>query len=59
VRQVFPLPTLDYSSRLPAQDASLTGLHIVNSAHILNGTLNVNETVQLAEQAAARLIERV
>ena len=27
----------------------------MNSAHIVNGTLNVNETVQLAERAVERL----
>lgn len=31
---------------------SVPGLWIINSAHIVNGTLNVNETVQLAERAA-------
>jgi protoporphyrinogen oxidase len=56
VRQVFPLPTVNYSAKLPAQTTSLPGLHIINSAHILNGTLNVNETIQLAEKAAARLL---
>jgi protoporphyrinogen oxidase len=55
VRRVFALPTLHYSSRLPPMTTSIPGLHIVNSAHILNGTLNVNETVGLAERAAARL----
>ena len=55
LRQVFALPTLGYSSRLPAMSTSLPGVHIVNSAHILNGTLNVNETLQLAESAARRL----
>jgi hypothetical protein len=34
---------------------SVPGLHIVNSAHILNGTLNVNETLALAERASRRL----
>jgi protoporphyrinogen oxidase len=56
VRRVFALPTLHYSSRLPSMSTSIPGLHIVNSAHILNGTLNVNETVQLAEQASQRLL---
>jgi protoporphyrinogen oxidase len=55
VRRVFALPTLHYSSRLPPMTTSVPGLHIVNSAHILNGTLNVNETIRLAEQAAERL----
>jgi protoporphyrinogen oxidase len=52
VRHVMPLPTLGYSSRLPPVDTSVPGLHLVNSAHIVNGTLNVNETVMLAERAA-------
>ncbi|HVF49568.1 MAG TPA: NAD(P)/FAD-dependent oxidoreductase [Pyrinomonadaceae bacterium] len=56
VRQVFPIPTLNYSTQLPAQATSHPAIHIINSAHILNGTLNVNETVQLAEAAAARLL---
>ena len=54
VRYVMPLPTLGYSKRVPPIDTSVAGLHLVNSAHILNGTLNVNETVQLAERAAER-----
>jgi protoporphyrinogen oxidase len=56
VRRVFALSTLGYSRRLPAMATSLPGLHVVNSAHILNGTLNVNETLQLAERAAAKLL---
>ena len=56
VRHVFPLPVLRYSERLPAQHTSQPGIHVINSAHILNGTLNVNETVQLAENAAREFI---
>lgn len=56
VRQVFPLPTLNYSSKLPAMETSIPGLSVINSAHIVNGTLNVNETVQLAERAAQMLL---
>ncbi|MBC7517021.1 MAG: NAD(P)/FAD-dependent oxidoreductase [Alkalinema sp. FL-bin-369] len=52
VRQVFAISTIDYSQRLPAVQTSLPGVHILNSAHILNGTLNVNETILLAERAA-------
>ena len=53
VRQVFAISTLNYSQRLPAVQTSLPGVRILNSAHILNGTLNVNETILLAERAAA------
>ncbi len=56
VKYVVAVPTLNYSQRLPPMKTSIAGLHIINSAHILNGTLNVNETVQLAEQAAAMLL---
>src|SRR6185369_2269793 len=50
VRQVFPLPTLNYSSNVPPVKTSIDNLFIVNSAQITNGTLNVNETIQLAER---------
>jgi protoporphyrinogen oxidase len=57
VRYVCPLSTLGYSERVPPMTTSAPGLHLVNSAHILNGTLNVNETIQLAEKAAKRFAE--
>ncbi len=56
VRHVLAVSTLHYSSRLPSMTTSLPGVHLVNSAHILNGTLNANETVQLAERVAAQLL---
>lgn len=56
VRHVFPLPTLRYSERMPPMETSIRGLHIVNSSHITNGTLNVNETIKLAERAAACML---
>lgn len=56
VKYVVAVPTLNYSQQLPPMQTSIQGLHIINSAHILNGTLNVNETVQLAEQSAAMLL---
>ncbi len=50
VRQVFAIPTIGYSRKLPRTQTSIPGVHILNSAHIVNGTLNVDETVQLAEE---------
>jgi protoporphyrinogen oxidase len=49
---VLAIPTLNYSARLPPMTTSIPGVHIVNSAHILDGTLNVNETLRLAGRAA-------
>jgi len=51
VKHVFAVPTLNYSERLPPMATSLPGVYLVNSAHIVNGTLNVNETLQLAARA--------
>jgi protoporphyrinogen oxidase len=56
VKYVLALSTLNYSERLPPMTTSLPGVHVINSAHICNGTLNVNETVQLAEKAATMLL---
>jgi protoporphyrinogen oxidase len=55
VRQVFALSTLNYSANLPSMKTSLENVFIVNSAQITNGTLNVNETVALAERALFEL----
>ncbi|MGI8469383.1 MAG: NAD(P)/FAD-dependent oxidoreductase [Pyrinomonadaceae bacterium] len=56
VRQVFPLPTLNYSVNVPNVKTSLENVFIVNSAQITNGTLNVNETIQLAEKTVAQIL---
>jgi protoporphyrinogen oxidase len=52
VKHVFAVSTLNYSDHLPPLVTSLPGVYLANSAHIANGTLNVNETVTLAERAA-------
>ena len=51
VRYVLPIPTIGYSDTAPPFTTSVEGVHLVNSSQIVNGTLNVNETVQLAERA--------
>ena len=56
-RRVFALPTLNYSEKLPPVVTSLKGYYIVNSAQIVNGTLNVNETVQVAETKLEEIIK--
>ena len=49
-RHVMPLPTLGYSQRLPPVHTSVPGVSVLNSGHIVNGTLNVNETMALARE---------
>lgn len=53
---VMPVPTLEYSKRLPPMRTSTAGLYLANSAHIVNGTLNVNETVTLANAVAKTVL---
>jgi len=54
VKYLLPIQTLHYSDNLPEMRTSIPGVYLVNSSQIVNGTLNVNETVQLAERAAVR-----
>jgi protoporphyrinogen oxidase len=54
-RFVHARSTLGYSDRLPPRRTSIPNVHLVNSAHIVNGTLNVNETIRLADEAHADL----
>ncbi|HEY2812723.1 MAG TPA: FAD-dependent oxidoreductase [Acidimicrobiales bacterium] len=54
-RYVFPLPVLGYSRTVPSIETSVPGLHLVCSAQIVNGTLNANETITLADTAAPKV----
>ena len=56
VANVFPIPAIRYSELVPSFDTSLPGIHLVNSSQIVNGTLNVNETLALAGRAGAHLM---
>ena len=56
VRHVVSLSTLNYSQNLPPMKTSLPGVFAVNSAQITNGTLNVNDTVKLGEDAVRELL---
>jgi len=55
VRHVFALSTINYSERVPPLHTSQPGIHLCGSAQIVNGTLNVDEAIALAERAASRL----
>ncbi|QVL31131.1 NAD(P)/FAD-dependent oxidoreductase [Telmatocola sphagniphila] len=51
VRNVFAVTTKNYSSQVSPFETEVPGLYLVNSSQIVNGTLNVNESLQLAERA--------
>lgn len=52
-KYVAALSTIDYSTRLPPIVTSVPGFYALNSAHILEGNLNVNETITLGQQKLA------
>jgi len=56
VRYVLPVSTLDHSKHVPATWTSVPGVAIVSSAQIVNGTLNVNETLGVVEAALPELL---
>jgi protoporphyrinogen oxidase len=56
-RNVFALNTLNYSEKLPAVTTSVEGVFILNSAQIVNGTLNINESIQLSEKFLPQIID--
>ncbi|MEM6469093.1 MAG: NAD(P)/FAD-dependent oxidoreductase [Planctomycetota bacterium] len=49
-KYVAALSTVDYSTRLPPIVTSVPGFYALNSAHILEGNLNVNETLSLGSE---------
>lgn len=55
-RRVFALPVIDFSGILPSVVTSLKGYYIINSAQIINGILNINETVQVAESKLEEIL---
>jgi protoporphyrinogen oxidase len=56
VREMLAVTTVDYSTRLlPGSPTSVERVFIVNSSQIANGTLNVNETLGLADRKAREL----
>ncbi len=55
-RVVFALPTINYSKNIPGITTSINNFYIINSAQIINGTLNVNETILVAENKLKEIL---
>ena len=54
-RYVIPRPILGYSQTVPAMRTSIRGVVTASTAHIVNGTQNVNEVLELASLAVAEM----
>ncbi|XZE20606.1 FAD-dependent oxidoreductase [Pirellulaceae bacterium SH449] len=55
-RHVMSLPTLEYSKKRAPVKCDTPGLFVLNSARIVDGTLNVNEVLRLVENEFGKLI---
>jgi hypothetical protein len=56
VREMLAVSTVGYSQNLaPPVQTTIPNVFVINSAQIANGTLNVNETIGLAEAKAQEL----
>lgn len=51
---VFALPKIGYSETLSPMKTSIPGLFCINSSYITNATLNVNDTIKLAEESVLK-----
>jgi protoporphyrinogen oxidase len=56
VRNVMAVPTLGYSEVAPPVMTNVEGFHIVNSAQITDGTLNIDATLGVVDRAMAQLL---
>jgi protoporphyrinogen oxidase len=56
VRHVMAVPTIGYSDVVPPVETNLPGLHLVTSAQITDGTLNVDATLGVIDRAMPALL---
>ncbi len=57
-KHVMTVAKLNYSENLPGVKTSVPNLYIVNTSQIKDGTLNVNETVRVAETKLEEILKR-
>lgn len=57
-RYVFPVSTLGRSLQVPPFATGVAGVSVISSAQIVNGTLNVNETLEIADRGFKHLIKQ-
>jgi protoporphyrinogen oxidase len=57
-KHVITVAKLNYSDVLPGIKTSMPGVSIINTSHIKDGTLNVNETVRVAETKLEEILSQ-
>jgi protoporphyrinogen oxidase len=57
-KHVTTVAKLGYSNSLPPVITSMPNVSIINTAHIIDGTLNVNETIHIADNKLAEILSK-
>jgi protoporphyrinogen oxidase len=57
-KHVTTVAKLGYSNSLPPVITSMPNVSIINTAHIIDGTLNVNETISIADNKLAEILSK-
>jgi protoporphyrinogen oxidase len=57
-KHVITVAKLNYSEMLPDIRTSIPGVSIINTSYIKDGTLNVNETIRVAESKLQELLKK-
>jgi hypothetical protein len=55
-KHVITVAKLNYSNYLPDIKTSVPNVYIINTSHIKDGTLNVNETIRVAENKLEEIL---
>lgn len=58
-RFVITLPEIEYSKKLPDYKTSVPNFYIINSSYIVDGTLNVNETLRVADTYLPKVLKSI
>jgi protoporphyrinogen oxidase len=56
-KHVITVLTKGYSDNLPGVKTSIPGVYIINTSYIQDGTLNVNETIRVAETKLEEILK--
>lgn len=56
-KHVITVLNKEYSKNLPVATTSIPGLYIINTAYIQDGTLNVNETIKVADEKLKEILQ--
>lgn len=58
-KHVIAIPEMDYSKKIPSWNTTIENFFIINSSFIYDGTLNVNETLKVADKYYTKVMDYI